>query len=70
MTYSSQLFVPVEWIPTQAHDHWVYHGLFLVERTRRWAVDFVVGTTSRDLGVTEIYAQGCYVNHLRERVVW
>ena len=70
MAYSGQFFVFIESIPTQAHDHRVYLGLFLVERTRGWAVDLVVGATSGDLGVTEVYARGCYINHLRKRIVW
>jgi hypothetical protein len=65
MTHSGQFFILVEWILTQAHDHGVDLGLVLVERTRRWAVDVVIGTTSRDLGVAEVYAQGCDVHHLK-----
>ena len=69
-TYSSQLLVLVEWIPTQAHDHGMDLGLFFIELTRRWAIDVVIGTAGGDLGVTEIHAQRCDVHHLRERLVW
>ena len=69
-TYSSQFLVFVEWIPTQAHDHWVYFGLFLAEPTQRRGIHSVVGTTSRHLGVTEVYTRRCDLDHLGERVIW
>lgn len=70
VTYSSQFLVFVKWIPTKAHHHWVHLGLSLAERTRRWTVHQVVGSTSGHLGVTEVYAWGCDVDHLGERIIW